>query len=66
MDDLFDTPSARAIIYLMSDAVKNFEATRAAIADGEARNLGRTAMAKRWKAFFAAEDAIKARAGGWS
>jgi hypothetical protein len=50
----------------MNDAMKNFEAARAAVADGEARNLGRAAMAKRWKAFFAAEDAIKARAGGWS
>ncbi|GMV18350.1 MAG: hypothetical protein AMXMBFR56_65740 [Polyangiaceae bacterium] len=44
--------------------VEQFEAAAAAIKDGEARGLGRTAMAKRYKALFAAEDALKAR-DGW-
>ena len=35
------------------------ETAAAAIRDGEARNLGRTAMARRYKALFAAEDAAK-------
>lgn len=44
--------------------VEEFEAASAAVKDGEARGLGRTAMAKRYKALFAAEDALKAR-DGW-
>lgn len=37
-----------------------YEAAAAAIKNGEARELGRTAMARRYKAFFAIEDAAKA------
>ncbi len=40
------------------------EAATKAITDGEARNLGRTAMAKRYRALFALEDQIK-QGGGW-
>jgi hypothetical protein len=40
------------------------EKASAAIRDGETRGLGRTAMDKRYKALFAAEDKAKA-AGGW-
>lgn len=47
-----------------TDPVAAHEAALAALRDGEARGLGRTAMAKRYKAFFAAEDALKAR-DGW-
>lgn len=35
-------------------------AAEKAIAEGEARNLSATTMRKRWKAYFAAEDALKA------
>lgn len=43
-----------------------YEAARKAIQDGEARNLGRKAMDKRYKALFAIEDEIKASGcGGW-
>ena len=42
------------------------ERAASAIRDGEARNLGRTAMARRYKALFAAEDAAKFASHGWS
>lgn len=35
------------------------------IRDGEARNLSARTMNKRWAAYFRAEDACKAQAGGW-
>lgn len=60
MQDMTNTTTAATV-----SAVETFEAARAALKDGESRNLGRTAMAKRYKAFFAAEDALKAR-DGWS
>jgi hypothetical protein len=43
---------------------QKLQAASAAIRDGEARGLGERAMAKRYKALFAAEDAVKA-SGGW-
>lgn len=45
----------------MSNAIETYEAAAAAVRDGESRGLGRTAMAKRYRALFAAEDALKGR-----
>ncbi len=47
-------------------ALETFRNAEAAIADGNARNLSDRTMNKRWKAYFAAEDALKASAGGWA
>jgi hypothetical protein len=41
-------------------ALETFRKAEAAIKDGNDRNLSDRTMAKRWKAFFAAEDALKA------
>jgi hypothetical protein len=49
----------------MSDTMKAFETARAAIKDGEERGLSARTMNRRWKAFFAAEDALKSQTGGW-
>lgn len=46
--------------------VARIEAARAAIADGAARGLKSAAMDRRWREFFAAEDALKVHAGGWA
>lgn len=52
----------------MNNAISHaaqIEAAQLAIKDGEARNLGRKAMDRRYKELFAAEDAAKA-AGVWA
>jgi hypothetical protein len=50
----------------MDNANTVFEAARLAIYDGEARGLSKRTMAKRWAAYFRAEDALKANGGGWA
>jgi hypothetical protein len=45
-------------------ALEKFEAAQKMIRDGEARNLSESTMRKRWRAYFSAEDALKA-IGGW-
>lgn len=49
----------------MKTTQTRYEEASKAIKDGEARNLGRTAMAKRYNALFAIEDEIKRQGGGW-
>jgi len=51
----------------MDDALNilnRFETARAKAMDAEARNLSQATQRKRWREFFAAEDALKAR-DGW-
>lgn len=50
------------------EALEAFEAAQSAVRDGEARGLGKSAMGKRWRAYFAAEDRLKAidRGAPWS
>lgn len=45
---------------------EKFEAARKSIADGDARNLSVSTMNKRWRAYFAAETALKESAGAWA
>lgn len=49
---------------MKTTAQERYEAAAKAIKDGEARDLGRTSMAKRYKALFAIEDEIRGN-GGW-
>lgn len=44
---------------------ERFESARKSIQDGDARNLSDSTMRKRWKQYFAAEDALKSSAGAW-
>jgi hypothetical protein len=44
--------------------LEKFEMAQKLVRDGEARNLSESTMRKRWRAYFAAEDALKA-SGGW-
>lgn len=44
----------------MNDTMKAYEAARQAVIDGEARNLSKCTMDRRYKALFAAEDALYA------
>ena len=48
----------------MNMTQNKFEAAAKAVRDGEARGLSERTMAKRWAAYFAAEDAVRAQ-GGW-
>jgi len=44
---------------------EQLQAASKAISEGEAAGLSDRTMAKRWKAYFKAEDACKAQAGVW-
>lgn len=45
---------------------QKLEAALAAVKDAEARGLSESTINRRWRAYFAAEDAVKAAAGGWA
>jgi hypothetical protein len=45
---------------------ERFENARKRIQDGDARNLSESTMRKRWRDYFAAEDALKSSAGAWA
>lgn len=44
---------------------EKFETARKRALDAEARNLSASTINKRWREYFAAEDALKASAGAW-
>lgn len=44
---------------------ERFENARKRIQDGDARGLSESTMRKRWREYFAAEDALKSSAGAW-
>jgi hypothetical protein len=47
-----------------TETMQAYETARTAVANGEARKLGERAMARRYRALFAAEDALRAYDGG--
>ena len=49
---------------LVNPLLCNFVRARDMVRDGEARNLSTSTMNKRYRTFFAAEDALKA-SGAW-
>jgi hypothetical protein len=45
---------------------ERFQAARAAVMQAETAGMSKSTLAKRWKAYFAAEDALKSTAGVWA
>lgn len=45
---------------------EQFENARKRLADAEARNLSQSTINKRWREYFAAEDAVKSSHGAWA
>lgn len=44
---------------------ERFETARKRALDAETRNLSASTVNKRWREYFAAEDALKSSAGAW-
>ncbi len=50
----------------MNPAASAFESARAAVLAAEAANMSASTTARRYRAMFAAEDALRASVGGWA